>query len=31
MVILSSAKIPVIDYSPEELEAEVSGIQSALK
>jgi predicted HTH domain antitoxin len=31
MAMLSSANIPVIDYSPEELEAEVSGLELALK
>jgi len=29
MAMLSGASIPVIDYSPEELEAEVSGLESA--
>jgi len=29
MTMLSSANIPVIDYSPEELEAEVSGLEFA--
>ena len=30
IVMLSDAKIPVIDYSPEELEAEVSSLKMAL-
>jgi len=29
MTMLSSANIPVIDYSPEELEAEISGLEVA--
>jgi predicted HTH domain antitoxin len=31
MTMLSNANIPVIDYSPKELEAEISGLESALK
>ena len=31
MEILSAANIPIIDYNPEELEAEVSGVELALK
>jgi predicted HTH domain antitoxin len=31
MTMLSKANIPVIDYTPEELDAEVSGLESNLK